>query len=92
MIRLVHLQGSLNGLDDAEEHRQKQHRHGYPEGIPLRPFPSIIPPLRDSSWFSFVKNLLEDCQSVSPEMELVNLSVIGSKPRTLDSSAVESLD
>lgn len=76
-ISLINLQRPLNTLYQTRKRRDDQHQDGHPEGIPLRPIPTITPPLPEGARRGVVVGLLQDDESVSPEVEALDLSVFG---------------
>jgi hypothetical protein len=73
----VHLQSSLDALNEAEEQRKRQDKNSNPECIPLHSISSIMPPLAEILWGCFIENLLEHNQAVAPVHELLDLAIVG---------------
>ena len=87
----IHLHRSFNRLDETEKYGQHKYDDGDPKGIPLWPSAAIVPPLRQRSRFGFVENLLQDGQTLTPEMELVDLPALNTEEWTLDRATVQAV-
>jgi hypothetical protein len=88
-IRLVHLQRPFDALYQPKKHSQDQHHDRHPESIPLHAIPPVIPPLRERPRPRLVKDLLQDDEAIAPEVEVLDLAVVGAELALLDDPAVE---
>jgi hypothetical protein len=87
----INLHRSFNRLDETEKYGQHEYDDGDPKGIPLWASAAIVPPLRQRSRFGFVKNLLQDGQTLTPEMKLVDLPALDTEEWTLDRATVQAV-
>lgn len=76
MISLIKLQRALNRLHKAQERGDNQDKDGNPEGVPVNPVAAVIPPLAERLWRRVVVGLLENYQTVAPEVETLDLSIL----------------
>jgi hypothetical protein len=75
MIRLINLHSTFHRLDHPKEEGHPNNQcYSQPKIIPLHRLPSVTPPTLESPWFCFVEDLLEDDETVPPEVEVLNLT------------------
>jgi hypothetical protein len=74
MVSLPHLPTPLHALDDAEEDSANNQDNRHPK--PLDPLAVIKPPLSNRSGLGVVEELFQNNQSVVPELEMVDLSIL----------------
>jgi len=90
MNRIPDLHRTLHALHQPKENGQaRNQRHSKPEIIPLHRFPAIFPPLRYTLWFRFVKNLLQNNETIVPVVKIADLTVFGCKVLKFDSGGIE---
>jgi hypothetical protein len=83
MIHLVHLQSPLQDLHQTKESREQKNQYRHPERAPLRAIASIVPPLMERARARLIKNLFQDDQSVTPILEMLELSIVCVERSTL---------
>lgn len=79
MESFINLQSSFNTLHQANNKCQCQGSRSNQEWVSLHAFASVIPPLTPRSGFRFVKDLLQDNETVAPVLELIDLPVLSSQ-------------
>jgi hypothetical protein len=85
----IHLKRPFDRLDETEKNGHDKYDDCHPKGIPLWPPAAIIPPLRYRFRFSFIENLLQDGQTLTPEVEFVDLSALYTEKREFDRATVQ---
>jgi len=88
MIRLVHLNGTLNALHKTEEDGQKENKKSDPKSVPLDLVPVIAPELRYLRGARALILLFESHKSVAPELELLDLAFFRQKGIEIQNSEI----
>lgn len=68
--RQIYLHRSLNSLNDSKEYSDYEKRDRYPESIPPKTIPPIVPPLRQCRRARLIEHLLQYDQTIVPIVEM----------------------
>lgn len=88
VICLIYLKRPLDRLDQPEKDSQHKDQNSDPERVPVAAIPSIIPQLLYCRRPNLIIRLLQHDQSVVPEFEVLDLTVISVKPSAPKNSVI----
>jgi hypothetical protein len=76
-------------LRKSKEDRQGQDQDGDPKSIPLHAIAPVEPPPWECTWALLIEDLLQYHQTIVPEYEVFDMSVVSTKVATLYESWID---